>query len=59
MIFRLKFRLNSVKICVYDVKNPNSVNNWCVPNNVIEEPVISEKPGISKTLHSFPGLEKP
>jgi hypothetical protein len=35
-----KFRINSVKICVYDAKIPNSVKNWCVPNNVIEKPGI-------------------
>jgi hypothetical protein len=38
VIFRSKFRLNSVKICVYNAKSPNSVQNWCVPNNVIERP---------------------
>jgi hypothetical protein len=34
-----------VKICVYDIKSPNLVKNWCVPNNVIERPdrVIADR----------------
>jgi hypothetical protein len=38
-IIMSKFRLISAKICVYDAKSPNSVKNWCVPNNIIVRPV--------------------